>query len=324
MGDLEETIFQRNVVGRYSSWDREDKSDRRHGDDENFDISPPVEDDDDCMGEISDTELMKYAQQLSNSDIPESVRQTILAERAGKSATGVKGVMADYKASKALERAQAQADAEYRKQVLTRIAEGCKVSHNTQEVANANEYIHQESSQWPHIDTDDDDDDDDDDAFMREFRAKRMKEIKEATTASSAARVSSSSCASNANAPAGVPVFGTVREIRNADFLNEIEEEDARVIVAVHLYEPGIQSCTRMNEILQEIAITFPHVKFLRMQASSNTIEVDKVALPIITLYRNGETVDTIAGIAAEFGPYFKKDDIEWLLNSSLKSALSI
>ncbi len=59
-----------------------------------------------------------------------------------------------------------------------------------------------------------------------------------------------------------------------------------------------------MNRIIEELAVSMPKVKFLRMnvsnkrsisrrsdrslfsQASSNGIEVDRVTLPILTLYK--------------------------------------
>jgi hypothetical protein len=88
--------------------------------------------------------------------VPESIRQTILAERAKKSSTGVKvshelffyayfhcshhcilffqGVLADYKAAQALAQAQSQADHLYRQQVLTRMAEGAKAAPVIQQV----------------------------------------------------------------------------------------------------------------------------------------------------------------------------------------------
>lgn len=67
---------------------------------------------------------------MHNAEVPESIRQSILADRARKSLTGVKGVLADYNASKKLERAQIEADALFRSQVLSRIAEGSKISSN--------------------------------------------------------------------------------------------------------------------------------------------------------------------------------------------------
>jgi hypothetical protein len=50
----------------------------------------------------------------------------ILAEREKKAKTGVKGVLADYKAAMAMEAAQAVADAEQREAIIRRMVEGSK------------------------------------------------------------------------------------------------------------------------------------------------------------------------------------------------------
>ena len=56
----------------------------------------------------------------------------------------------------------------------------------------------------------------------------------------------------------------------------------------------GDQHCMRMNRVLDELAPTMPHVKFLRMNAahaatSGNTVvpvALDRMTLPILTIYR--------------------------------------
>jgi len=94
--------------------------------------------------------MLQYAQKLSNAEVPESIRQSILAERSRQTATGVKvhfthqrnrictsitcdfttqGVLADYRAAQALAEAESQAVAQHRQQVLTRMVEGAKVQH---------------------------------------------------------------------------------------------------------------------------------------------------------------------------------------------------
>ncbi|KAJ1432000.1 thioredoxin-like protein [Ochromonadaceae sp. CCMP2298] len=306
MDGLEESIFQRNVVGKYSKWDREEKSDARNDDEDGHYAETEARA---LSVQEEDAELMQYAQQLSSADIPESVRQSILAERARKSSTGVKGVLADYKEHKALERAQAQADALYRQQVLTRMAGGCmQTPQEEEEEVPPSGKAYADEEEEEEEDLADLQDDDEDDAFMRDFRAKRLREMRDT--------------GSLAQVKSVCPSFGTLREISSADFLSEVDEEDPRVIIAVHLYEPGLQVCVRMNEMLSHIAAATPHVKFLCMQGSSNEIEVDRVTLPIITLYRKGETVSTLVGIAAEFGTYFTQEDIEWLLRTAFQSAL--
>lgn len=103
-----------------------------------------------------------------------------------------KGVLADHKQSQALKKAQREANAVQRSNILTLIAEGAKVSTN-------NEFSDEEDV----INDDEDSDDisDSEDAFMREFRAKRLKELK---------------------SQQAIPVFGHVREIQDCDFISEV------------------------------------------------------------------------------------------------------
>jgi hypothetical protein len=37
-----------------------------------------------------------------------------------------------------------------------------------------------------------------------------------------------------------------------------------------------------------------------------------------LVLSRGGNTLDVIAGIAVEYGEFFKKEEIEWLIENSL------
>ncbi len=56
------------------------------------------------------------------------------------------------------------------------------------------------------------------------------------------------------------------------------------------------------------------------MKASSSGIEIDRVTLPILNIYKNGESVDVIAGIAVEYGEFFTKEEIEWLLETHISN----
>lgn len=48
----------------------------------------------------------------------------------------------------------------------------------------------------------------------------------------------------------------------------QVDYEDPRVKVVVHIYEPYIKSCHALNRYLEELARRHPSVKFLRMQVS--------------------------------------------------------
>ena len=93
MGDIEETIFKRNVPGKYSTW-----RDEAYGDghprsmlkeqSQYDDYEDEDNDDDDGSGSKIQQERQQNFEDLS--DIPVSVRDSILSERSRRHATGVK------------------------------------------------------------------------------------------------------------------------------------------------------------------------------------------------------------------------------------------
>jgi hypothetical protein len=297
MADLEDHFFKQNVPGRWSS--HEPRNDIRK-DEYNDDVVPDI--DDNQTPQTEEEALFEQAKQLSQADVPEPIRRSILAERMKKSKTGVKGVLADYKAHKAMERAAQEAKVAFQDSVFKRIAEGYKLSPEEALLIQQQKDA-QKNANKQRDESDDDDgsdeDDDDDEEFMKEFREKRLQEMM---------------------AKASQPVFSGCKDVDTNDFIEEVDQADPRTIVVVHLYEPSVQFCIRMNRFLEEISRSMPKIKFLRMKASQNEIEVDRMTLPILNIYRAGEVVSVLAGIAAELGDFFTKEDVEWLLESTLHS----
>lgn len=296
--DLEENIFKRNIPGKYSTWDRDDQSNEmRRSDDDRNTTSDGA--DESMFNNDGEEEMLALARSLATADIPETIRNNIMAERAGLPSTGVKGVLADYKAHQALIAAQREADTASRQQVLMRMARGHIVAGDELEaVQGSDTAVFDAKNNYDDYDGADSCDDEENE-FMRDYRAKRLKELK---------RISQTR---------GLPVFGNVRDINSADFLSEIDEEDERVWVVVHIYESSIQTCVRMNNVLEEIAAKMTNIKFLRMKGSSNDIAIDRVALPTLTIYRGGSMHHTIAAICEELRTtYFTVADVEWLLES--------
>lgn len=291
MGDIEELLLTRNLPGKYSRWD-EERDDTRLDQIDFEDRLADLEDEaDDPMAALVDKlgdTTGDVVEKVLNADIPDSIRDGILNERSGKHNTGVKGVLADYKANQALKEAERQAKIQEREAILTRMVQGARIS---------NEDI--QSSEFVQTNPTEEDDDDEDDDFLKEYRKKRLQELQKQSN---------------------LPKFGYVKEITDSDFIDEVEKVDPRVFVIVHLYETSIPSSVRMNRFLEEIARDKPNFKFLRMNASSSGIEIDRVTLPILNIYKNGESVDVIAGIAVEYGEFFNKEEIEWLLETHISN----
>jgi hypothetical protein len=57
------------------------------------------------------------------------------------------------------------------------------------------------------------------------------------------------------------------------EFVDAVDHADPRTHVVIHLFEDYLLVCERMNQILDDIAARFPHVCFLKLQAT----EADQV-----------------------------------------------
>lgn len=294
--DLEDSILKQNIPGRWSTHEGSRGDERIEENDED---SEPEED---AVPQTEDEALFDHARYLSSADVPEPIRRGILNDRQKKSKTGVKGVLADYKAACDLDAAQRKATANYRSAVLTVMAEGhkltaeetmLKLEQTSVKVVQRDADIDEDNC------CDEDDDDDEDKVFLEEVRKTWLRDLL-------------GECSR--------PVFGNVKEVGSEDFLEEIDHEDPRVVVVVHLYESSVSASTRMNRFIEEMARTMTSIKFLRMHASRNEIEIDRMTLPIMNIYRGGKSITVLAGIAEELGEYFTREDAEWLLESTLQA----
>jgi hypothetical protein len=167
MADLEDTILKENIPGRWSTHDRGAVSEIRNDDCEDGYCDDHVHhktQETDQPPKSEEEQLMDLAKNLAFEDVPEPIRQSIIAQRLRNPSTGVKGVLADYKADQALRTAQRQAQKDYREAVLNRIANGAKAAPTS--------VFRQEA------DLELFDDDEDDDEFLQEFRLRRLKGTK--------------------------------------------------------------------------------------------------------------------------------------------------
>jgi hypothetical protein len=285
---LEETIFQENVPGRWSrhtSW----LGEKARDDGDDGDAHEPEE----------QTEEVT-APDVSHAHVPENVRMMIAAERAGKSQTGVKGVLADAAEAKALERAEQAARRLQREAILKRMVEGHKVAASQNIIDEAND------------DDDDDDDDEDDDGFMASFREKRLAELRQQHVVLQYQQ-QEQQASSNAR-------FGFCQDVDSGSLMRLLEEQEkqkrsAAGLIVAHVYDAEVPTCARMNRILDELAPTMPNVQFVRMPASESGVPLDPCAMPILSLYQRGDAVSVLAGIAHDLGTdYFTRDQVEELL----------
>ncbi|CBN80240.1 similar to phosducin [Ectocarpus siliculosus] len=215
MGDLEDKILKKNIPGKYTWWekDSDEEGETARADWVDREASDP---------EREMTEMEKQKKWVDN-DCPEPIRRTIMARQEKERArTGVKGVLADFDAWKLSADAEDLIAKEYRAAMLKRMTEGHTVPGSLAATTTTTATTGDGS--------DGSDDDDDDGGFLGSYRRRRLEQLK---------------------ATAGRPQFGQIVEAERSTFVSAVDTEDPRTSVVVHLYEPYIDACRRMNRFLE-------------------------------------------------------------------------
>jgi len=198
--------------------------------------------------------------------------------------TGPKGVLADYAEAKEQLRVKTQAE----KAAAWRQMEKMAITVNNNNNNNNNNNQEEEE--------------DDDDEFLRQYRQKRMLEMQQSAK----------------------PTFGFLRSIDSSEYIDALENEHKEVFVVVHLYKNEFRDCVKLNLILQNLAIKYPSVKFLKIISTEANAKYDDVGLPSLLVYKAGELVHCWVPITTKVGKGFDSDDVEILLakNKVIKTAV--
>jgi hypothetical protein len=292
MSTLDDKILKQNVPGQWSSQD--DRSDIRGED------SLAHEEEDETFDATGETErgqetVVETERLLNHTLIPDSIKSGIMGERSRKTGTGVKGVLADYKVEQALKAAERDAVKAEREAALHRIAYGAQRPAGDPSAPPMPMPMGMLQA------GDDSDLEDEEDAlFMEQFRAARLRELQGQAQA------------------VPQPQYKTVDTVDSSEeLLEEVGSCDPRTTVVVHMFEPSISACQLLNRFMEELAVKWPDVRFLRIQASNTNLMIDRVALPAVSIYRAGDIVTVLAGLVEELGDRFGRDDVEWLLESA-------
>lgn len=175
------------MPGRWSSQDDKEITRKEDLEDTAAADADDEEDDDGSEKLSKEQELLQYAKQMDDDGVPDPIRRKILAERENMHATGVKGVLADYKTHLKMEQARQEAEKVERARIIDRMVNGSRVSN--QSMTNENDAFlllesaltsSQTMKSLPHEPETLDDDDDDllgDDEFLTIFRQQRMRGI---------------------------------------------------------------------------------------------------------------------------------------------------
>ena len=241
-----------------------------------------------CSGSLGDSP----SENVDNIQIDE-IRREIVTRRIQSTQTGVKGVLNDYYMNEKLKEVDRQEKEVFRKSVLTRIAEGCKVKPD--------ENINRIENNIADID--------DDEAFFSEYRRKRLEEISD-----------------NNREPQLDQAFNwtnnknIIRDVTIDNFIEEIENQ-AYDYVIVHSYHPDFPSCDQLDEYLQDIhdARLLPNVNIIKMNVNETEMDLDPVSYPIVSIYKNGEVVAALVALEYELGIKFTKQNILNILKQHMQ-----
>ncbi|XP_063933319.1 phosducin-like protein [Zophobas morio] len=134
-----------------------------------------------------------------------------------------------------------------------------------------------------------------DDQFLNEYKLKKLSEITREIDS--------------------LKKFGTLREINISSYLEEIDGEDRKTNVVVHLYEPSIPLCRHMNTCLSLLARDFPLVKFIYIKALTVSEKFNSdVGLPAILIYRGGKLVANLVNVVDYVGMNFAIPELNQML----------
>ncbi|CAM9422193.1 unnamed protein product, partial [Ectocarpus fasciculatus] len=107
-----------------------------------------------------------------------------------------------------------------------------------------------------------------DDRMLEVFRQKRIDEMKKERLANR---------------------YGSLDEIKKADWIPQVTEGSQTCAVVVHLYSDSVVACELMNEALIPLARKFPYVKFLKIKSGQAVENWPDRNLPTIFVYTGGE-----------------------------------
>jgi len=297
--DIEDIILRDKIPGRYSTWERGDNEPERAW----------AGDDDIHESEEEEEEPEEAAEEEANDPHLKNKAPTGPGPTTGPQ-TGVKGVLNHAYDQKLLEEEHRRLAEQQRQFMLYQTATGKgQIQYSVKEAGkNAGE---------PSRLSDDEYDDDSDDEFMREFRAKRLQELQLQATESALSKVQISNSRTD-EPPNGIRHFGQLREINPIDLPDEVDNEDRSAFVIVHLHEPYIRGCAYLTKALQRLAVKYPSIKFLNLQASASNDKIDPVALPILNIYQAGEVKSCILRVCDALGQEdCSVEDVEWLLENN-------
>lgn len=140
--------------------------------------------------------------------------------------------------------------------------------------------------------------DDFEEDVLKKYREKRMKELKEAAAKNK---------------------YGAVKEIYQQDFIREVSEASSEegLWVVCHLYVYAKPECQLLNKCMDEVAVKFKAVKFLKIVSTEAIPNYPDANCPTLLIYTKGDIAEQIVGISKFGGLKMNAKILEWVLAAS-------
>lgn len=135
----------------------------------------------------------------------------------------------------------------------------------------------------------DEEEEDDESEALRRYRQQRLEQLQRA-----------------AQVRTYLPTFGELVDLSIDNFIEVIDGGHSETFVVVHLYEPHLPACVRLNFRLTELAAKYDQVCFGAMVASEARDRFPEQELPALIVYRGGQYVEGIERVHESIG-----DDVE-------------
>lgn len=117
--------------------------------------------------------------------------------------------------------------------------------------------------------------------------------------------------------------FGNVISLSTGDeFLNAIDDEDKTITIVVHIYENKLLACKTMNRCLDQLAQSYPNVKFCKIIGSvagmSKNFKIG--GIPALLVYKAGGLIGNFVRLSDDLGgdEFFASDVENFLIEHAM------
>eukprot|EP00173_Palmaria_palmata_P005135 Plantae.Rhodophyta-Palmaria_palmata.ctg8404.p1 GENE.Plantae.Rhodophyta-Palmaria_palmata.ctg8404~~Plantae.Rhodophyta-Palmaria_palmata.ctg8404.p1 ORF type:complete len:234 (-),score=46.65 Plantae.Rhodophyta-Palmaria_palmata.ctg8404:103-804(-) len=97
----------------------------------------------------------------------------------------------------------------------------------------------------------------------------------------------------------------------------QVTEAGDDTFVIVHLFQPTLEGCKLMDQLLLALSSRFLYTKFVRARATDAIPNYPDTKCPTILVYKGGKVIRQFVGLDAFAGQKTDEKDLEWALSKT-------